>query len=76
MQIPNNPMQLMQYLNGGGNPMVLLQQIAGRNPMAANMLNVLNSRSMTPKQIAENLCKSNGVNPEDIAKQLGMKLPK
>lgn len=74
MQMPSNPAQLMQFMQGGGNPMSLLQQAAGQNPMAANVLNALNAKSMTPQQIAENLCKAQGVTPQEFVKRLGIPL--
>ena len=59
----NNPMMAMlQMARNGGNPMQMLQQMAGQNPQAA--------------QIAENMAKERGVDLNQIARQMGVTLPK
>lgn len=58
------------------NPMQLLSQLMQNNPNIANnpesqrMLNVLQNGSREEqKQLAEELCKARGVNPEEAFKQ-------
>lgn len=74
----NNPMaMMMQMMQGGGNPMQLIQQMAGQNPQMANMMKLVEGK--TPQQLrqtAENLAKQRGTSIEEIAKQLGMNMPK
>ena len=36
-----NPMQLIQMIQGGGNPMQLLSQMGQQNPMVGQVLNAL-----------------------------------
>lgn len=76
-----NPMQLMQMMRSG-NPqeMILgiLKRQAGNNPVLNNALNMAEKGdSKGIEQLARNLCKENGVNPDDamrqIKSQFGMK---
>lgn len=71
-----NLMGLMQMMQGGGNPMQLAQMFAQQNPQAAPAMQLIQGKS--PQQLQEtfyNLCKSRGVNPQDIARQCGVNLP-
>lgn len=76
-----NPMQLMQMMRSG-NPqeMILgmLKRQAGNNPVLNNALNMAEKGdSKGIEQLARNLCKENGVNPDEamrqIKSQFGMK---
>ena len=59
----NNPlMMLVQTMRGGGDPMQLLQKMAGQNPQQL-------------KTMAENMAKERGVSINDIARQLGINNP-
>lgn len=68
---------LMQLMQTGGNPqqliMNMLQQKMGNNPMAQNMYTMLqNNDTKGLEQMARNMCKANGITPEqaiDSAKQ-------
>lgn len=77
-QMQNNPlMQLMQFARGGGNPTQFINQMAGSNPVAANLAQSIQGKSPAQlRQMAENLAKERGVNLEDIARQIGVTLPK
>lgn len=71
-----NLMGLMQMMQGGGNPMQLAQMFASQNPQAAPAMQMIQGKS--PDQLKEvfyNLCKSKGINPQDIARQCGVTLP-
>lgn len=71
-----NLMGLMQMMQGGGNPMQLAQMFANQNPQAAPAMQMIQGKS--PDQLKEvfyNLCKSKGLNPQDIARQCGVTLP-
>lgn len=71
-----NLMGLMQMMQGGGNPMQLAQMFANQNPQAAPAMQLIQGKS--PDQLKEvfyNLCKSKGINPQDIARQCGVTLP-
>lgn len=72
-----NPMlqMLLQGMRGNANPMPMLQQLAGSNPQMAPMINLISGK--TPKQlerIARNLYKERGMDINQMAQQLGLKL--
>lgn len=72
-----NILNLMQMMRGGGDPMQVVQTFARQNPEAAPAMNLI--RGKTPQQLEQtfyNLCKSRGVNPQDVANQCGITLPK
>ena len=71
-----NLMSLMQMMQGGGNPMQLAQMFAQQNPQAAPAMQMIQGKN--PQQLQEtfyNLCKSKGINPQDVARQCGVNLP-
>ena len=71
-----NLMGLMQMMQGGGNPMQLAQMFAGQNPQAVPAMQLIQGKN--PEQLREifyNLCKSKGINPQDVARQCGINLP-
>lgn len=74
----NNPLgMMMQMMKGGGNPMQLLQQMAGQNPQVANMMKLVEGKNPQQlRQTAENLAKQRGTSVAEIAKQIGMSMPK
>ena len=60
-----NPMQIMQFIRGGGNPqqmmMNMLEQQSGNNPMMANLLNLAKQNKTSDiEQIARNMLKEQG----------------
>ena len=73
----NNPvMTLLSAMRNGGNPAMLLQQMANNNPQARQVMNMM--RGKTPEQLrqmAENLAANQGTNIEDIARSLGITIP-
>lgn len=77
--LANNPvMKLVQMMKGGGgNPQQLLQQLAGQNPQAKTVLDMMQAgNSQGLKEMALNMAKERGTSVEDIAKQLGLEVPK
>lgn len=74
----SNPlMAMMQMARAGGNPMILLQQMAGQNPQVAQMANMMQGKS--PQQLrtmAENMARERGTTPEEVARQIGITIPK
>ncbi len=76
-----NPMQLMQMMRSGNPQEVILGMLkrqAGNNPVLNNALNMAEKGdSKGIEQLARNLCKENGVNPDEamrqIKSQFGMK---
>lgn len=77
MNMMNNPlMMLMGLMRSGGNPMMMLQQMAGRDPQVAQFMRMLNGKNTQQlQQMAENVAKEKGVSINDVARQLGLNLP-
>ena len=73
----NNPlMMLVQTMRGGGDPMQLLQKMAGQNPQVAHALKMIQGKNPQQlKTMAENMAKERGVSINDIARQLGINNP-
>lgn len=70
-------MQLVQMVNGGGNPMQMLMQEARQNPAIGQALQMTNGK--TPgqmREMAQNIARQRGVDLEQFARQMGIKLPR
>ena len=66
---------LCQGMKGGGNPMPMLQQMMGNNPQMASMFNLVNGKSPQQlEQICRNLYKERGIDIDQAAQQMGLKL--
>lgn len=69
-----NPMMIMQMLKGGSpqNAVVdMMRKQAGDNPVLNNAINMAEKQdSKGLEQLARNLCESNGVNADDMVKQI------
>ena len=64
-----NPMNLIQMLRGG-NPAQMLRQQAN-NPVISNALNMAEKHDAQGlEKLARNLCESNGINADDMVKQI------
>ena len=75
--MPVNPMQLMQMLKGGVNPNQLAGQLIQRNPAFRQAAQFMNGK--TPQQIrqeARQLAAQRGVDLNQLARSLGIQLPK
>ena len=73
----NNPLQLIQMLQRGGNPQQLLSQAAQRSPALRQAMRAVNGR--TPEQVrdmAYQMAQQRGVDLNQLAQQLGIRLPK
>lgn len=73
----NNPLaMMMQMMQRGGNPMQILAQMAGRDPQAAQAMRIIQGKNPQQlRQTAENMAKEQGINLQDMAAQMGLKLP-
>ena len=67
-QISPQIKQLMNIVNGPGNPQQALIQAAQQNPQLAQIMNMC--KNSNPQQVFYALCKQKGVNPDDILNQL------
>ena len=72
----NNPMmQLMQLMRNGGNPMTMLNQMTGNNPMVGQLMQSIQGKSPDAlRQMAMNIAKERGIDLEQFAQQFGMKI--
>lgn len=73
----NNPMgQILALMQAGKNPTALLQSMAQRDPVVAQVMNM--TRGKTPaqlRQMCENMCAEHGTTIEDFARRLGITIP-
>ena len=70
-------MAMLQMARNGGNPMQMLQQMAGQNPQAAQAMRLIQGKNPQQlRQIAENMAKERGVDLNQMAHQMGITLPK
>lgn len=60
--------QVMSMLSASGDPEKLLQMASANNPAMALVAKVVGNRD--PKTVFYELCKENGINPDDILSQL------
>lgn len=69
-----NPMMLMQMLRGGNPQQAIMNAMrnqAGQNPVLKNALDMVEKQDAKGlEQLARNLCESNGVNADDMVKQI------
>ena len=67
----NNAIQkIIQMAKSGNNPQQLLNSLAGQNTQLNQVMQLVNSGKMTPKQIFMNMANQQGVNPNDIISML------
>ena len=72
-----NPMQLIQMIQGGGNPMQMLYQASQSDPIVGQVLRMTNGR--TPAEMrnrAYEVARQRGVDINQVAQSMGLKLPK
>ena len=69
-----NPMMLIQMLRAGSPQQAIMNAMrnqAGQNPVLSNALDMAEKNDTKGlEELARNLCKSNGLNADDIAKQV------
>ena len=69
-----NPMQIMQMMKGGNPQQAIMNAMrnqAGQNPVLNNALDMAEKQDAKGlEQLARNLCESNGVNADDMVKQI------
>jgi hypothetical protein len=71
----NQMMQIMNLMRNGGNPMTLLNQMTGNNPMVSSLMQSMQGKSPEAlRQMAMNIAKERGVDLNQFAQQFGMKL--
>lgn len=66
-----NPMQLMGLLNQSNNPMELIQNMAGQNPLVGRALQMGQGKSVDElKVIAKNLARQRGMDEKQLGQFL------
>ena len=74
----NNPLQLFQMLSGSGNPMQMMMEMLGNNPMLNQAYQMVNGKS--PEQIRtviNNVANQKGISKQQLqqmASQFGVSL--
>lgn len=71
----NNPIaMLIQAAQGGGNPIQIISQMAGGNPIISQGLKMIQGKSQDQiRQMAENMARERGTTAEDVLRDLGLK---
>ena len=70
----NQLFNLIRLARAGGNPMMLIQQMAGRDPRAQQALKMVQGKTPDQlRQMAENMAKERGTTIDEIARGLGLK---
>lgn len=78
----NNPLnhpllQMVSIFRNGGNPLGYLQNMAAKNPYAAQAMKMIQGKSPEQlQQMAVNMARERGTNVDDIAQSLGLNLKK
>ena len=73
----NNPLlSLMGLVRSGGNPQAMLNQLAKTNPQIRQAMQMMHGKSNAElRQMAMNMAKEQGVNINDVLRQLGVNAP-
>ena len=72
-----NPMQMIQMLQSSGNPMQAMMNMANQNPMLRSAIQMMNGK--TPQQMEQTvrqIAQQRGVDLDQLARQMGVRLPK
>jgi len=70
-------MQMIQMLQSSGNPMQAMMNMANQNPMLRNAIQMMNGK--TPQQMEQTvrqIAQQRGVDLDQLARQMGVRLPK
>lgn len=72
----NNPMMMLMQAARSGNPLGMLQQLAGQNPQVAQAMRMMQGKSPQQlQQMAQNMANERGISLNDVARQLGINIP-
>ena len=69
-RLPNNIQQIIQMAKNTQNPQQLLNTIAQQNPQISQLMQLINTNNITPKQLFMNMANQKGINPNDIISML------
>lgn len=70
----NSPvLMLVQAMNNGGNPMQLIQQMAGQNPQIAQAFRMMQGKNPQQlEQMARGMAQERGIDINQMIRQLGI----
>lgn len=72
-----NPIQLIQMMQSGGNPMQILSQMGRQNPMVGQVLQMTNGRTPNEmRNMAQRIAQQKSVDLNQLAQSMGLKLPR
>ena len=72
-----NPMQMIHMLQSSGNPMQAMMNMANQNPMLRSAIQMMNGK--TPQQMEQTvrqIAQQRGVDLDQLAHHMGVRLPK
>ena len=76
MMMTNPLVSLMGLVRNGGNPQAMLNQLAQTNPQVRQAMQMMQGKSNAElRQMAMNMAKEQGVNINDVLRQLGVNIP-
>lgn len=72
-----NPLQMVQMLRGAQNPMQTMMQLSQQNPQLNRIMQMTNGKTPAQmEQMVRQAAQQRGVDLNQIAQQLGLKLPR
>lgn len=72
-----NPLQMVQMLRGAQNPMQTMMQLSQQNPQLNQIMQMTNGKTPAQmEQMVRQAAQQRGVDLNQIAQQLGLKLPR
>ena len=72
-----NPLQMVQMLRGAQNPMQTMMQLSQQNPQLNQIMQMTNGKTPAQmEQMVRQAAQQRGVDLNQIAQQLGVKLPR
>lgn len=72
-----NPLQMMQMLRGSQNPMQTMMQLSRQNPQLNQIMQMTNGKTPTQmEQMVRQAAQQRGVDLNQLAQQLGIRLPR
>lgn len=70
-------MQMIRMIRSNGNPMQTLTQLSRQNPMVGQVLRMTNGKTPEEmKNMAYRMAQERGVNLDEMAQSMGLKLPR
>ena len=72
-----NPMQIIQMIQGSGNPQQMMMQMASQNPGLNQAMQMANGKTPDQlRQMARSMAQERGIDLNALARQMGLKLPR